>query len=142
MFNHVALQRRRGAEFEKASTRAEVDALIARWSREDAAVVPADDALAREVVELRQRLATIEGFLFRRDGLAATLSKVQSELRAEIKALEVTIPRFCGVHEAGRTYEPHSLVIRGGSLWISLCRTTQPPGTDAWQLCTKSGEVR
>jgi hypothetical protein len=139
---NAAMQRRREVEFQKAATRAEVDALIAKWTREDGAVVSVDNALAQEVLELRSRLDKLEHFLFSRDCLSATLGKMNSALRAEIKAVAATVPKFCGVHEAARTYEPHSLVVKGGGLWIALRRTTQPPGTDAWCLCTKSGDVK
>jgi hypothetical protein len=70
------------------------------------------------------------------------LGRFRSELRAEIKAVEATVPKFAGVHSIGRTYEANSLVIRNGGLWISLIKTVLPPGSVDWCLCTKAGEVK
>jgi hypothetical protein len=79
------------------------------------------------------------------DGLGAALGTLRTELERRMDArfaeLEQAIPRFCGVYAAGRTYEPNSLVVKSGSLWISLARTTEPPGRSSWQLCVKQGEA-
>ena len=70
------------------------------------------------------------------------LGRFRSELRAEIQEVASTVPKFAGVHSVGRTYEANSLVIRNGGLWISLVKTTLPPGSTDWCLCTKAGEVK
>jgi hypothetical protein len=73
------------------------------------------------------------------DDLIDTIALAMVEQRRQIERL---IPKFCGPHEIGRTYEPHSLVVKGGGLWISLAKTVEPPGTTSWCLVTKSGEVK
>jgi hypothetical protein len=79
------------------------------------------------------------------DAVAAAIGTMRREIEelmdARLAALETQIPKFCGVHSAGRTYEPNSFVVKSGSLWISLARTTEPPGRPSWQLVTKQGEV-
>ena len=55
-----AVQRRRDEEFEKAASRFEVDRLLERWQREDDAAARVDNALAKEVADLRRRIATLE----------------------------------------------------------------------------------
>jgi hypothetical protein len=54
------------------------------------------------------------------DAMGAALGTLRMELEQRMDArfadLEQQIPRFCGVHSAGRTYEPNSLVVKSGSL--------------------------
>jgi hypothetical protein len=143
----LLVQQRREREFEAARTRAEVDILHRRWATEDGAADLAEAALTRELSALRQRVAKLESALRNREvavtnAICDVIGRVRSELRGEIKAVEQTVPRFCGVHTVGRTYEANSLVIRNGGLWISLAKTTLPPGSTDWCLCTKAGDVR
>jgi uncharacterized protein (DUF885 family) len=147
------VQQRRDAEFKAARTRAEVDILHRRWATEDGAADLAESALAREVSDLRRRAAKLETTLAAViEAANKNMASVDKDLDGIIKAIDglcagveavkATVPRFCGVHAAARTYEPNSLVVKNGSLWISLVKTTQGPGTTDWQLCTKQGDVR
>jgi hypothetical protein len=145
----AAVQQRRQQEFDAARTRAEVDRLLERWQREDDAAARAEDWRTKQIAEHGRRLDRLEhGALSDAlvDVLADVLAQTRKEMTAEftkkLAEIEQKIPKFCGVHEAGRTYGPNALVVKSGSLWISLTRTAQPPGTSDWQLCTKSGEVR
>jgi hypothetical protein len=147
----AAVQKRRQQEFDQARTRAEVDQLLERWQSEDDAAARAQDWRTRQVVEHGRRLDRLERALFNANGdlsdtlvdvFAKVLARERKGFEQKLTEIERQIPKFHGVHEAGRTYEPHSLVVKGGGLWISLIKTTRPPGCEDWQLCTKSGEVR
>ena len=72
------------------------------------------------------------------------VAKAMAGLRDEIKAVASTVPRNSAacMKRPGLT-EPHSLVVKNGSLWISLTKTTLGPGTGDWQLpVTKSGDIK
>jgi hypothetical protein len=141
----AAIQQRRQQEFDAAGTRAEVDQLIQRWQREDTELKCTETSQAKQISALEARVRHLEQVLLSEnrcglsDGVVDTIAMAMDTMRRRI---EQKIPKFCGPHEAGRTYEPHSFVIKGGSLWISLVRTVKPPGTEDWQLVTKQGEVR
>jgi hypothetical protein len=146
----AAVQQRRQQQFDAARTRVEVDRLLQQWQREDDAAARAEDWRTKQVAEHGRRLDRLERSRGPSDvlvdALADALAQVRKEMTAEftqkLAEIERKIPRFCGVHEAARTYPAHSFVVKSGSLWISLAETAQPPGTPAWQLCTKSGEAR
>jgi hypothetical protein len=62
--------------------------------------------------------------------------------RSKRREIERRMVKFHGVHEAGRTYEANALVVKRGSLWISVTKTTLPPGSTDWQLKPRAGEAR
>jgi len=55
--------------------------------------------------------------------------------------LAFRVPVFCGVHQAGASYEPGDLVTVQGSLWHCNTATRERPGTGAaaWTLAVKCG---
>jgi hypothetical protein len=90
-----------------------------------------------------ERLATIT---------ASAVKGITDPLLGRLVALEVRVaaletkaiagPQYCGVHEAGKHYDPCVLVTRAGGLWLSTCETTQTPGQGPhWRLIVKKGEA-
>ena len=55
--------------------------------------------------------------------------------------LQFRVPVFCGVHQAGASYEPGDLVTLQGSIWHCNAATRERPGTGAaaWTLAVKCG---
>jgi hypothetical protein len=80
----------------------------------------------------------------RSDGerICETVGRMIGELTARVRRLEESQLRFLGVHQAGRSYQANSLVVRQGGLWVALEATTGTPGSSThWQLAVKSGEA-
>jgi hypothetical protein len=133
---------RREREFAQAATADDVTKLVKKWQREDTELERTENSQGNQIRALEARVRHLERTLLSSDrsglsdDLIDTIAFALVDMRRKI---ESQIPRFCGPHEAARTYEAHSLVVKAGSLWISLVRTVKPPGTDDWQLITKQG---
>jgi hypothetical protein len=149
-----AVLARREAEFEAARTAAEVAELQRRWLAEDAALDEAQSLAARQVDDLRARVAQLEQRLRREvaarcevvDDLVAVLRDLFREKREEIERrfaeIEARQLRFHGTHEPGRSYKQNSMVVKKGGLWVALVDTVATPGNDAsWQLAVKANEA-
>jgi hypothetical protein len=148
-------QSEREAEFRAARTSIEVERLLRAWATEDpgeqqiqasrldavesAVVDERLTRLERQVADLQDAL-TGEGA----DALVEVLGKAFSIRDRRLDKLERNQIRFEGVHEAGKLYEPNSLVIRRGGLWVSVAQTSSAPGDgegNGWRLAVKSGSV-
>jgi hypothetical protein len=137
-----------------------------RATQQKGAAERASSATLDELADLRRRLDQLEGLLgqdcenliegigevlprFFDKRLAEAVPDLTATLTARINALDEKVADlearqlvFKGVWREG-TFEPNSLVVKGGGLWLSRVRTTTAPGSnsDDWQLCTKSGQV-
>jgi hypothetical protein len=71
--------------------------------------------------------------------LAQNTRRAHEELEARVRALEVAVPKYCGVHRSGETYARGSIVTFGGSMWYAAQDTdTRPPG-EHWVCCVQRG---
>ena len=74
------------------------------------------------------------------DLMKAYTDRRVAKLEERLQTLEERPMRYLGVYENGKAYFKNSVCTHGGSMWIALSDTIQPPGeTDAWQLCVKRG---
>jgi hypothetical protein len=153
------IMERREREFSRAVTADDVAKLQKKWEREDRAVKAAKTIEARQLAELRQRVRSIESFLFNEamnglseelvDLLADILVRVRREienneiaaLRREIEDLKRTRVKYCGVFEHGTLYPEGAMVTRGGSVWYATRETREAPGEGqtSWTLAVKRG---
>jgi hypothetical protein len=143
--------RRREAEFARAATAADVDRLKERWQREDAAALDAEDYRAKEVAELRARVAALErllgpggrrlaGGITRATGDA--LRQIRQEERAQTAAeLERRgYVSYGGVWDEAAAYPRGALVTHGGSVWVALIAAEKglcPGKAPVWRLAVK-----
>jgi hypothetical protein len=143
--------RRREAEFDRATTAADVDQLVKQWSSEDAAALDAEDWRTREVAELRQRVAALERLLGpggRR--LAGGITRATGDALREIRTQDRThilgeVERrgylsYGGVWDEAATYQRGALVTYGGSAWVALTpaeKGLSPGRAPTWRLAIK-----
>lgn len=109
---------------------------------------PEEQAAAKLPVTLEMFLESLDDFY---GPVLATYRHKLHESRDLIVALESRITalerkphvKFCGVHEAGRSYEPGDAVTHGGGLWICRVETTGKPNQDfvGWTLAVKSRSI-
>jgi hypothetical protein len=102
--------------------------------------------LRAEVVGLRQRVRALEKMVALRGPLTAAIGNALAEigkgLEEKIDAVRDQALKFGDIFTPGRAYQPSTLVVSKGSLWISLATTADPPGSSAsWQLVTKAGTI-
>jgi hypothetical protein len=72
--------------------------------------------------------------------LKASYDSINRDLDTIRAEFERTRIKFLGVHEAGQSYAPSSLVTRSGSLWCSTRETRETPGQSSdWVLAVKRG---
>jgi hypothetical protein len=143
--------RRREAEFDRATTAADVDQLVKQWSSEDAAALDAEDWRTREVAELRQRVAALERLLGpggRR--LAGGITRATGDALREIREQDREhllgelekrgFVTYGGVWDEAAEYPRGALVTHGGSVWVALTpaeKGLRPGKAPAWRLAVK-----
>lgn len=92
---------------------------------------------AREVVRYTEgERAVVLAFLVK------TTEHLAKRFEERCRQIEASIERghfrYCGVHEAGRTYQPNEFVTAAGGLWACVRETTGRPGdSDGWRLAVK-----
>jgi hypothetical protein len=92
------------------------------------------DTLGIVIAELRKER---DEALAKRD---ERIDQLEKKHEKELAAVRDEMVKPSGVYCSGRTYEPNSFAIWRGSLWLSLVKTCNPPGTSDWQLYTKAGD--
>lgn len=61
------------------------------------------------------------------------------KIEARVRALETSVPKYCGVWHDGTKAAHAEIYTLGGSMWIALRNTdTKPPSGD-WQCCVQKG---
>jgi alkylhydroperoxidase family enzyme len=157
----AAIQQRRQAEFDAATSRVEVDRLIQRWQHEDTELERVESLQATQVKELQARIHALETFFFNASGelsdvfvdlIAMPIAKIRrsiqeneiAELRRQVEDLERTRVKYHGVHEYGVLYPEGSMVTRGGSVWYATKETREAPGEGqtSWTLAVKRGDAK